>query len=67
VETTAEDIDSSGRFQGTPGRKARRHFRFLFAFKNSGPGGSDCQAKTRKFLYLHRPIPDCLPWHPSAV
>jgi hypothetical protein len=32
VENTAEDINSSGSFQGAPGLEARRHIRFLFAF-----------------------------------
>jgi hypothetical protein len=61
VETTAEDIDSSGRFQGTPGRwKPRRHFRFLFAFKDSAPGPSDCQVKTGESFHSHRSMPRLL-------
>src|SRR5208282_846434 len=52
VETTAEDIDSSEEFQGTPGfGKPRRHFRFLFAYRNSAPGGRDCQAETWKAFH----------------
>jgi hypothetical protein len=45
VENTAEDIDSSENFRERRGRKPRRHIRFLFAFKNSAPGGKDCQAE----------------------
>src|ERR1700735_4913778 len=47
VENTAEDIISSEKISGNAGaRKLRRHFRFLFAFKDCAPRARDCQAVT---------------------
>jgi hypothetical protein len=48
VETTAEDINFSGNFRERRGCKARRHFRFLFAYEDCAPGARDCQAEIGK-------------------
>jgi len=48
VETTAEDINFSGNFRERRSCKARRHFRFLFAYENCAPGARDCQAEIGK-------------------
>jgi hypothetical protein len=44
VETTAEDINSSGNFREHRLLEAVRRFRFLFAYKNSAPAPETCQA-----------------------
>jgi hypothetical protein len=68
VETTAEDIDSSGRFQGTPGFGSPGGvFAFYSPMKILRLSSGIVKLRLASLSIPTGPCLDCLPWQPSPV